>query len=314
MDKEAVRRTSKLLFGSKHRLEIAAAVAAAPDDRIYGRAIATSTGVADNQVWSELRRMEDADLLVRLPKADNQPQVLFRRVPSAFWDLAWEMAGEFAPPATLIRRLEEGETASFDVRGSLLAPLEPWIQADQPLVEHHDYPHAGVLKSIVGFLNSGGGMLVIGAVEDARFQRNQAAMSRLSAYPHVGLYAVVGLLDPTFTESGWDRWKQRFRDLVAHSIDPSPGILVSCTLMEIHGQPVCSVTVAPPRYDEAYFLRTDKEQSTYYAREGSQVVALRGSEMVRHWKDLQHRQQDPSSKTSPDSATRASRASEADPN
>ena len=63
MEKEAVRRTSKLLFGSKHRLEIAAAVAAAPDDRVYGRAIATSTGVADNQVWSELRRMEDANLL-----------------------------------------------------------------------------------------------------------------------------------------------------------------------------------------------------------------------------------------------------------
>jgi len=272
---------------------------------IYGRAIATSTGVADNQVWSELRRMEDADLLVRLPKADNQPQALFRRVPSAFWDLAWEMAGEFAPPATIIRQLEEGETASFDVRGSLLAPLQPWIQTGRPLVEDRGYPRTGVLKSIVGFLNSGGGTLLIGALEDARYQANSDAMSRLREYPRVGHYVVVGLLDPTFTKSGWEMWERRFRNLVAQSIDPSPGVLVGCALVEIHGQAVCSVTIASPRYDEAYFLQTDREQSTYYVRQGPQVVALQGSEMVRHWKDLQHSQQATSSKP-PDSVTKSS--------
>jgi hypothetical protein len=299
MEKEAVRRTSKLLFGSKHRLEIAAAVAAAPDDRIYGRAIATSTGVADNQVWSELRRMEDADLLVRLPKADNQPQVLFRRVPSAFWDLAWEMVGEFAPPATIIRRLEEGETGSFDVRGSLLAPLQPWIRDGRLLVEDRDYPRRAVLRGIVGLLNSGGGTLLIGAVED-RYLTAPDAMHRLREYPRVGPYVVVGLLDPTFTKYGWDKWEHRFRNLVAHDIDPSPGVLVGCRLLEIHGRPVCSVTVAAPRYDEAYFLRTESKQSSYYVREGPHVVALQGSEMVRHWKDLQHRQQEQPSKRSPE--------------
>ncbi len=249
--------------------------------------------------------MEDANLLVRLPKADNQPQVLFRRVPSAFWDLAWEMAGESAPPATVIRQLEEGESASFDVRGSLLSPLEPWIQSGRPLVEDRDYPHAGVLKSIVGFLNSGGGRLVIGAVEDARYQGNPDAMSRLHEYPRIGHYVVVGLLDPTFTKSGWDVWERKFRNLVAHSIDPSPGVLVGCALVEIHGQAVCSVTVAPPRYDEAYFLQADK-QSTYYVRQGPQVVSLQGSEMLRHWKDLQHSQQEPSSKTPSGSVTKRS--------
>ena len=128
-------------------------------------------------------------------------------------------------------------------------------------------------------------------------------MHRLREYPRVGPYAVVGLLDPTFTKSGWDKWERRFRDLVAHSIDPSPGVLVGCTLVKIHGQAVCSVTVAAPRYDEAYFLGTDSEQSTYYASRASRLVALRGSEMVRHWKDLQHRQHEQPSKPSPDVVT-----------
>lgn len=287
MELDQLRHVSKALLGSKHRLEISAAVAAAPDEEIYGRAIAERAGVADSQVWGELRRLEDAGLLERLPRSQGGgTSVRFQRRPSAYWEWIWEMAGDAGrPAAALERQLRAGESQRFEVRGSLFAPLQPWLMGNE-LTESRDAA-MHTLRQVVSMLNSEGGTLLIGAIEEARYEGGPVDLGRLGDCPHIGAFLIVGLLDPTFTQHGWERWERRFRDLLAHAIEPRPSLFVHIGRTELAGKEVCEVTIKPPPADEAYFLHQN-DQYVYYVREGPSSRALRGPELVRYWRERTH--------------------------
>lgn len=191
-----------------------------------------------------------------------------------------------APASQDARALLEGdESRAIEVKGSLFAPLDPWLRSGAELEEVSNYPLKGVLKAIVGLLNSGGGSVIIGAVEHARYSGATSAAARLDSYPRVGRYSIVGLLDPSYRISGWDTWSRRLRDLIAGRIDPNPGVLVQIRAERLMDQNICVIDVHDPGED-AFYLKTASDRATFYARQGTEVVPLIGSRIDAHRKQV----------------------------
>jgi DNA-binding MarR family transcriptional regulator len=89
-----IQRVSKLVFGNQDRLVVAAAVAEAEPGALFGRDLAEQIGITDNRVGPHLRALEEAALLVRLPKVGSERRVYFERCDSAFWTLCTQFFGE----------------------------------------------------------------------------------------------------------------------------------------------------------------------------------------------------------------------------
>jgi hypothetical protein len=181
-----------------------------------------------------------------------------------------------------VRTLLEGpETGVADIKGSLLAPLEPWLQSGSKLEESVAHALNGVVKAIVGLLNAGGGTVIIGAVERDRYSGIKSASERLEGYPVIGQYQIVGLLDPSYSDHGGDAWLHKLRGLIAAKIDPSPGVLVQARIERFMDHDVCVIRVDNPG-DQAFYLRTARDRADYYVRLGSDVRRLVGSSIDAH--------------------------------
>lgn len=181
--------------------------------------------------------------------------------------------------------LKGSETGQFEVKGSLAAPLKPWLEkkaALDKLTNSKSLPNEGVLKSIVGLLNSGGGTVVVGALEEASYLEEADALEQLATLPAIGGHRIVGLVDPTYVKSGWDKWNLKLRSLIRSRIDPNPGVLIESRCEEIEGRPVCVIDIDDPGDEGEFYLQVGKTGSFFYGREGTQVHHLTGPDLKRH--------------------------------
>jgi DNA-binding MarR family transcriptional regulator len=90
-----VTELSKLLFGNRDRVLVAAAVADAEAGTLFARALAGATGLTDSRVQKQLKQFEAAGLLVRMPQVGGERCVFYERRPSAYWDAAIALAQEW---------------------------------------------------------------------------------------------------------------------------------------------------------------------------------------------------------------------------
>jgi DNA-binding MarR family transcriptional regulator len=89
----ATRALSKIVFGgAQYRIEIGAAIAALEDFKYFnGSEIAERIGVSKQTVSHELRMLEDAGLIVRIPRADDSARkVFYTPTPSVYWQWCLE--------------------------------------------------------------------------------------------------------------------------------------------------------------------------------------------------------------------------------
>ena len=70
-------------------------------------------------------------------------------------------------------------------------------------------------------LNSGGGVILIGALERDRYAQHKSdrLRLRLGKVPAGGRFHVIGLQDPIFRERGWDGFELKFNRLLKESIE-----------------------------------------------------------------------------------------------
>jgi hypothetical protein len=98
---ERIRAVSDALFGAKHRLPVAAAVARSTSDGLYAAQLVGEVKASDAQVGTELRHLHSAGLLVVIERDRNwarrgrQPR-RYRKQESEFWELATKLAAEAA--------------------------------------------------------------------------------------------------------------------------------------------------------------------------------------------------------------------------
>jgi hypothetical protein len=191
-----------------------------------------------------------------------------------------------------IALLQGSETAQFEVKSSLSAPLKPWFEKKLPLDQLKDsksLPNDGVLKSIVGLLNSGGGTVVVGALEEANYKDEPDALEQIATLPAVGGHRIIGLVDPTFVKSGWDKWNLQLRSLVRSRIEPNPGVLVDAREVQVEGRSICVIDVDDPGDEGEFYLRLNKNDSAFFGREGTQVHRMKGPESKRHRDQVRQR-------------------------
>ena len=81
-----VARVSKLLFGNRWRLSVAAFIAEHPEGVVTVREIARELGCSDSVVMPLVVGFRDAGLLDE-PQRDGR-EVRYTRLPHSFWELA----------------------------------------------------------------------------------------------------------------------------------------------------------------------------------------------------------------------------------
>lgn len=99
MAEEAVEGRSKVLFGSRHMLAVAAAIAELGPD-IRARQIEESEGLAPSTVHRSLATLSSAALLVRLPRERGEREQSYARVAHPFWDAARTLRADVVQEAS----------------------------------------------------------------------------------------------------------------------------------------------------------------------------------------------------------------------
>jgi hypothetical protein len=95
---ESLRVQSKALFGNRHRLEVAVAIARA-DEMFYVRELSKATRIPEPQIKAIVAAIEsDTGLLRRLDGKRGSPQFYERRK-SAYWRAAEALFGELVGSA-----------------------------------------------------------------------------------------------------------------------------------------------------------------------------------------------------------------------
>jgi hypothetical protein len=246
-----VERISRLLFGSKYRLPVAAAVAGAPEGGLYTRAIAKSLAIPDNLVAGELRRMEEAGLLVESPDPAST-RTLYTRVPSIYWESAIDLVADVSSPeASVTSLLKRGESETVAIRGAALSPIGPWLHGQG--WQRENTP-AHIMYDLTAFLNTRGGTILVGALDTAhaRPESEEVPMELIRA-PRVEGFAIVGLIEPAYQHGGWDGWERRLRTAIEELIEPSPAHFAASRLRDVR---LLASTCFPAREPATGFARS----------------------------------------------------------
>jgi hypothetical protein len=94
MSQQERRRISKVLLGSRYRLEVAVAIAEADPGIVHVRQVAADLGLTDNLVKLEFRHFEEGGVLLRLDRPQGEQRQYFERMPSTYWELVRLLAEE----------------------------------------------------------------------------------------------------------------------------------------------------------------------------------------------------------------------------
>jgi hypothetical protein len=187
--------------------------------------------------------------------------------------------------------LERPEDTEFEAKGSAFSPLEPWLCRDMDATPESDLDESSgffrdtIARTVVAMLNTNGGVLVIGVLEEERFSRhnNELLKLRISQLPRGGRFRVLGLQDPTFRKRGWDGFDLKFNRLLKESIEGEVADLVRVS-RHWHGrQSVALVQIEYPGMSDGFWLRDGKE-SRFLIRRGGSTDELRGPEAQRYIK------------------------------
>lgn len=178
-------------------------------------------------------------------------------------------------------RLDESMT--LEVKGSAFAPLEPHLLQGEELLESPAFFNRSILKTIVAFLNSEGGTIVIGALERGRFQHRQM-VDDAPEFREIGAYLCAGIIDPQYRRKGWDAYERKMSEAIEKNISPAPDSLVRIRNEDIDGLDFCVVDVAPGHNIGWHYLDADADGPQFMVRRGARTVHLQGVE-ADHYKD-----------------------------
>lgn len=176
--------------------------------------------------------------------------------------------------------LSQGENEKFEVKASVKFDFARFVHdKSHPVTQSERLAVEGVLKTIVAFLNTQGGDLLIGAVEKHRFEKEMAESgSGLAGFPVVGEWLVCGINDEyTFTKN-LDGFRLMLTDLIRSHIGADASALVSIDPVAYQGRDLAIVRV--PKGLGWYYLDNEK----FYVRRSGSTIALDGVERERYQK------------------------------
>jgi hypothetical protein len=183
--------------------------------------------------------------------------------------------------------LSADESYDFEVKGSAFARLAPWLQKGKELEENDSFFRDTILKTICGFLNARGGVLVVGALECDKDEGKRAM--EIGEYPRIGPYLCIGLVDPSFATKGWDAYLRHCSGTIANGIEPPFDAHIRIGKGEHGGKELLIITVDEPSDAQPYFVRETDKSSVFYYRRNNSTLSLRGGEVARYMEQVANR-------------------------
>jgi hypothetical protein len=148
-----------------------------------------------------------------------------------------------------------GESATVEVKAG-------------PSAEQGRGAWAQIVRTVAGMLNSSGGTLLLGAIEDdARYRRRSQ-----HDLPKFESWRICGL-DPDVARNR-DEYEHRLLSSIAGGIEPNPLTNISVEVDQIADREVCLIRVSPDA-GARYWVR-DGKSARFFARQGARNVELVG--------------------------------------
>lgn len=175
--------------------------------------------------------------------------------------------------------LQEEESRKLEVKGSAFVKVETWLNTKKPKFDKKLLAE-GVLRTIVGMLNSEGGAIVIGALE-AREPFLAAAKKGkpLADFPNFeDRYFIFGLAADYHVSGStkdWDSFVQRLNSHIGERITPQAHPWLTIEGNDFMGQPMAVVSVREP--DSAWFYLKNENQEHFHVRQENRTVVLSGA-------------------------------------
>jgi hypothetical protein len=174
--------------------------------------------------------------------------------------------------------LERGENEHVEIKAFAFADVGASIEDPDASRARRDATAETLLRAVAGFLNGGGGTLLIGAVDRNTVAR-AGRIDLSGTVPVVGDYLVVGIDDEL--GRGWDFYSRRLRELCDSRIDPSPHQLLSFSFDKIEERLVCVITVMAGAPDRWFWVKSGR-QHRFYVRRGALSQELSGPELDQY--------------------------------
>lgn len=155
--------------------------------------------------------------------------------------------------------------------------LNALLLAGKDIGEDLGVLNGGVLKGIVGLLNTHGGDMLVGILEKTKYE--SVYDEKLADYPVVGKYIVYGI-NNEYGKDEWDGYLLRLTDWIKSRIGSDVFVeeYIKFRKLRMKGYDVCCISVKPSQSKQ--FL----EGSKFYCRQANKTVELVGPEIDRFWK------------------------------
>ena len=174
------------------------------------------------------------------------------------------------------------ESENLEFKASLSLDVKRLLLGDGARSSRAGLEDDGALRSIVAMLNSKGGEVVIGVLEQADF--SSVDKQRLERLLRIEDKLIIGL-EPEYDKKGWDSYHRRLTELIESRIGPE---VLDQELVEVarltarDGESdsvydICRVFVQPS--ETRQYLNGEH----FYIRRGNKTERLKGPEIDRYW-------------------------------
>ena len=170
--------------------------------------------------------------------------------------------------------LVEDEATKLEFKASAFVNMDRLLFGDGKRMEDREVTKGGVLKAIVGMLNSKGGNVIVGVYEAKQMKRQT---EQIKAMPRRGAYVVCGV-DEDMGGKDWDAFGLRLCEVIYAGITPSVRPWVRLHKETVDGRHLCVVEVRAPRTDWFYL----KDDPRFIVRIGNNTRELAGPDADAH--------------------------------
>lgn len=178
--------------------------------------------------------------------------------------------------------LERDESDDLEFKSTAFVSVGAWLETGK--ASHSDDVLDSALKTIVGFLNAGGGTLVVGVLESKQFS-GHPSRGKLEVFPQFAKYLISGIeLDTIGHDADW--FQLRLSDLLRSRITPLCTNWLSVKLFPFSGRTICVIPVRRVISDDWFYLngrdqkgKPDKDDPLrFFVRQGNSTRQLSGPE------------------------------------
>lgn len=170
------------------------------------------------------------------------------------------------PSKEIIQYLQQEEGRQLEFKGSLSLDVKKLLFSNKQ--DPSESLRDEVLGAVVAFLNSSGGSLILGVLED----REDFKKYNL---PQVGKKLIFGV-EKEYGKKGFDDYMLKIQDLMKDHIDNNLPSLVNITRHTVKNHDIVQIEI--PEGREWYYL----DNETFYVRENNRTVKKKGKDADKY--------------------------------